>query len=200
MMKHSSETITDNALVQSALAGEPDAFSEIVRRYHQPLAEFAAARTARYQDAEDAVQETFLRAFENLHSFDRRYSLKNWLFTIAYRELVSSYRKKKPLRLSDNTAGRLSTETAASTSFDWLWETARMMGTEIFSILWLKYKQEMSIAEIAQVTKKSQTAVRVLLYRARKRLARQIAEEPTETSDSIPWNFRKAACAERTQS
>jgi len=191
--------MTDTALIRSAINGNHGAFNEVVRRYARLLAEFAAARTATYQDAEDAVQETFLLAYRHLQSFDERYPLKNWLFTIVYRQLVSSYRKKQPGRLSEEVMQQLATTQPPTLPHEWLWDAARMMGADMFTVLWLKYKQEMPIAEIAAIMKKSQTAVRVLLHRARKRLAREIAECPPETAEQLNWNFRRSACLERTK-
>ena len=86
-----------------------------------------------------------------------------------------------------------------STSHDWLWETARTMNTEMFTALWLKYKQDMPVAEIAQVMKKSQTAVRVLLHPARKRLADEITESSESRTEQANWNISRIGCFERTQ-
>jgi len=158
---------------QAALGGQA-AFEEIVRRYSRPLAEFAAGRTVSWQDAEDIVQETFLRAYLNLSSFNPVRSLRNWLFTIAYRLMVSSWRKKKTLRLSDEAAALLQgPETDESIAEDAaeVWGAARTIGTDAYTVLWLRYRQEMSVDEIAQVMQKTSIGVRVLLHRTRKRLA-----------------------------
>jgi len=96
--------IRDVELVRTTLKGDRAAFDEIVQRYCRPLAKFAASRTATFQDAEDITQETFLRAYLNLSSYNTKYSLKNWLFTIAYRLIISAYRKKSPVRLSEHAA------------------------------------------------------------------------------------------------
>lgn len=198
-MENNLAHMTDKELVQSAVNGNRGAFDELMRRYARPMAEFAAARTANYQDAEDAVQESFLLAYRHLHSFDEHYRLKNWLFTIVYRQLVSSYRKKQTGRLSKETIEQLAAAPLSPTPHDWLWDVARAMNTDMFTVLWLKYKQEMPIAEVAQVMKKSQTAVRVLLHRARKRLAREISECPPEAAEQLNWNFHRSPCLERTK-
>ena len=163
---------SDCELARSAAEGDRAAFEAIVRRYTRPLTEFAAHKTAVIQDAEDIVQETFLRAFLNLNTFDPRFSLKNWLFTIAYRLIVSSYRKKKPARLDSRTcAAMVDGQSHDDAPMDWLWELAEALDPSAHTVLWLRYKQDMDISEIARVMNRSTLAVRVLLHRARRRLA-----------------------------
>jgi RNA polymerase sigma-70 factor (ECF subfamily) len=187
--------LTEEELGRQAATGGQAAFEEIVRRFSRPLAEFAAGRTVSWQDAEDIVQETFLRAYLNLSSFNPVRSLRNWLFTIAYRLMVSSWRRKKTIRLSDEAAALLqgpdpieSTEEDAAQ----LWDTARAIGTDAYTVLWLRYRQEMSVEEIAQVMQKTSIGVRVLLHRTRKRLADTL--ETNRRQETIIPQARPAFC------
>ncbi len=188
----------DQELARTAAGGDRAAFDEIVRRYCQPLTLFAAGKTATLQDAEDIVQETFLRAYKYIHSFNSKYSLKNWLFTIAYRLIVSGYRKKRPQQLSDKAAVQLAAAEPNPQENQWVWEAAREMGIEAFTALWLRYKQDMTISEIAQVMKKTKISFRVLLHRSRIRLAKKIAHQPEMTEHS-PWIRGRLAFLERTK-
>lgn len=190
---------TDVEMVQRAASGERTAFEAIVKRYSRPLSEFAAVKTNTIQDAEDIVQETFLRAYLNLNAFDTRYSLKNWLFTIAYRLIISGYRKKQ-MRTVDNGTLLSVADTPEKTaaSMDWVWETAMEMGEPIHTILWLRYKQDMDISQIAAVMNKSKIGVRVLLHRARRRLAERI-ESLAEEDRSGVWIPQRPFVIERTK-
>jgi RNA polymerase sigma-70 factor (ECF subfamily) len=174
-MSESGTKKTDSELARAAAEGGRAEFEEIVRRYCTPLTRFAIGRTGTVQDAEDIVQETFLRAYQNLGSFDGSYSLRNWLFTIAYRLIVSDFRKKRPKRLSSQAATWLEADRVDPQQNQWIWQAAGKLGGEAFTALWLRYKQGMKIREIADVMKRTKTGVRVLLHRARKRLARDIA-------------------------
>ena len=167
---------TDQELARQASNGDRSAFEAIVSRYSRPLVEFAAAKTNTVHDAEDIVQETFLRAFMNLDAFDARYSLKNWLFTIAWRLIISGYRKKQPKSLDSDTLAAMpaADPVAPATQADRLWELAKEMGTDVHTVLWLRYKQDMEMGEIARVMKKTKIGVRVLLCRARRRLAERV--------------------------
>jgi RNA polymerase sigma-70 factor, ECF subfamily len=178
-MKNYSE-MTDKELVSAtaspgaAAYERAAAFEHIVKRHCGHLSRFVSSRGAGFDDAQDAVQETFLRAFQNIDKFDCDYSLKNWLFTIAYRIVIGNYRKKQPGRLSDEEAGNLTASENVEGDYGWIWQAARQLGDESFTALWLRYKQDMNTEEIAKVMNKSKTSVRVLLYRSRKKLGEKI--------------------------
>ncbi|WP_158261138.1 MULTISPECIES: RNA polymerase sigma factor, partial [Pirellulaceae] len=73
---------TDGELLTAVLSGQREKFAEIVRRYQTPLLRLAMSRLGRQQEAEDAVQQTFLNAFRWLNTYDSRYSFRTWLWTI----------------------------------------------------------------------------------------------------------------------
>src|SRR5688500_6258742 len=70
-------------LAARAQAGDPASFEELVVRLREPLARFVGRRLPRAVDAEDAVQETFLRAFDHLDRYDRSRRFTTWLFAIG---------------------------------------------------------------------------------------------------------------------
>jgi len=72
----------DGLLIAAALAGEPEAFAHLVRRYQGPLLKAAISRLGRRTWAEEAVQETFLCAHRWLTTYDSRFSFRTWLWTI----------------------------------------------------------------------------------------------------------------------
>lgn len=184
---------TDQELARFAANGDRAAFEAIVQRYTRPLAEFAANKTRTVQDAEDIVQETFLRALVHVESFDPQYTLKNWLFTIAYRLIVSGYRKKMPHLMDEQTLySCIDTKGEPALPMDWLWETAARMGQEFHSVLWLRYKEQMDIPDIARVMNKNKLSVRVLLHRARRRLAERLAE--TVPDEDIQYWIQSGPC------
>lgn len=196
-MSQTYQHLSDEGLVRAAACGDRTAFDTIVQRYCRSLAGFAAARCRTVQDAEDIVQETFLRAFSNLTSYDPSYPFKNWLFTIAYRLIISAYRRKKPASLSHESAQEtIAHEQPEQPDNEWLWNVIQTLKDDDQTVLWLRYKQDMEIEDIAKIMSVSKTSIRVKLHRARGRLVRQIDQNPDET---IPWTVRKAVCSERTQ-
>jgi len=88
---------TDAALVGQARAGDPDAFRLLVERHARSLFGLAYRMTGNESDAEDVVQESFLRAYRQLKSFDQRASFGTWLYRIAVNsslDLVRSRRRR----------------------------------------------------------------------------------------------------------
>jgi RNA polymerase sigma-70 factor (ECF subfamily) len=75
--------MTDSQLIEEAVAGDERAFAELVAPHRRLLQAHCYRMLGSLQDAEDAVQETLLRAWRKLSSFQRRSSLRTWLYTIA---------------------------------------------------------------------------------------------------------------------
>lgn len=178
------QPVDEQALADGFVQGKPEAFEDLVRHYSPMLAEFAAVKIGNYHDAEDITQETFLRAFRYRQKFKKQSSLKPWLFMIAHRLIINGYRKKT-LRMKtlvcqpDPDILRVSPH--ETVSVDWIWQAAAKTGKNQFTVLWLRYKQGMSIAEIAQAMHKSQLSIKVMLYRARQKLVMQLNEQPELT-------------------
>jgi RNA polymerase sigma-70 factor (ECF subfamily) len=78
----------DGTLIAAVLAGQREAFDEIVNRYQGPLLKAATSRLGQRDLAEEVVQETFLAALKWLASYDSRYSFRTWLWTILLNQCV----------------------------------------------------------------------------------------------------------------
>jgi RNA polymerase sigma-70 factor (ECF subfamily) len=75
--------LTDAGYVAKARAGDTDAYRVLVERHSRSLFRLAFRMTGNEQDAEDVVQESFLRAYRQLGKFDERASFGTWLYRIA---------------------------------------------------------------------------------------------------------------------
>ncbi len=85
----------DRAAVAQVLAGDEDAFRALVERHSRAIFRLAYRMTANEQDAEDVVQETFLRAFRQLKRFESRSSFSTWLYRIAVNCSLDFIRKRR---------------------------------------------------------------------------------------------------------
>jgi RNA polymerase sigma-70 factor (ECF subfamily) len=90
-----SEELT---LVQAAKRGDDSAFEELVRRYDRNVFRIAQHITQNREDAEDVVQEAFLKAYGNLQQFQEQSKFYTWLVRIAVNEALMKLRRRKPER------------------------------------------------------------------------------------------------------
>ncbi len=74
---------SDSVAIERAVAGDGDGFKVLVERYSQLVFRLAYRMTGSESEAEDVVQETFLRAYRSLSSYDGRSSFSTWLYRIA---------------------------------------------------------------------------------------------------------------------
>ena len=91
--------LTDLAVVTKARLGDADAFRVLVERHSRPLFRLAYRMTGNQHDAEDVVQESFLRAWRQLGKFDERASFGTWLYRIATNCSLDAIcsRKRRPV-------------------------------------------------------------------------------------------------------
>ena len=87
---------SDEQLVALFRAGHDDAFGAIHDRYHKRLLAYARQMLPGCQDAEDALQDVFVRAYSGLRASDRELALKAWLFRVAHNRCVDELRRPAP--------------------------------------------------------------------------------------------------------
>ncbi len=83
---------SDHALLQGTLAGDEDAFAELVGRYRNQITSYIYRMTNDYDAAVDLTQETFLRAFQAIAKFRGDADLKTWLYRIAINQARNRWR------------------------------------------------------------------------------------------------------------
>ena len=189
--------LDDEALATRVQAGCAASFEALVCRYENRLLRFLVQRTGHVQDAEDLLQETFLRAHRQIQSYKPAWKLATWLFTIASRLAVSHGRRpRRVVAEAGHTAEADQREPGAIVSereeIENLWATAaRLLSGPQYTALWLRYAEGMSIREIARVMDKTRTNVKVLLFRGRSALAHQLdGRDPSAGSVGPTWPAR----------
>lgn len=192
----------DFSLVQMTLKGDLSGFDELMRRYQSALLIFLKQQTGDQTSAEDLVQETFLKAYQNLDKFngakyDSKRAFSTWLFTIARRLFLNENRsaagkarlsaRKKQIFDSENGRDEFSErlkeipdplpETDALVVYreqhGRLWSWVKQQLTDDqWSALWLRYTEDYSVKQIGQILDKSPGGVKSLLARAKESLAK----------------------------
>ena len=94
-------TLTDEAIVQRVLAGDSPSFELIMRRYNQRMFRVARSILRDDDEAEDVVQDAYVRAFEHLSQFSRLASFSTWLTRIAVHEALARRRRRERMRVAD---------------------------------------------------------------------------------------------------
>ena len=166
--------IESAALVRDAINGNANAFAGLVQRYSGRLYHFLISMGLARQDAEDLVQDTLLKAFQNLPRYDAQYSFSTWLFTIGRRQAINHLRDKRkvlPLearRAAQAVAGPEKILDEASN----IWQSAaEVLSEQQYTVLWLRYGETLPVRQIAEQTGLSEQNARVILHRARACLA-----------------------------
>jgi RNA polymerase sigma-70 factor (ECF subfamily) len=180
------EGTTDEELARQARAGSGRSFEELARRYKRRLFVYLRPRVGSDEDAEDLVQETFLKLYRNIGLYDPAFRFSTWLFMSAGRLAIDAYRKNAASRdkLSAESAADLpdpAPDKDSDPRLSGLWAAARGLGGDRFRVLWLRYGEDLTIEEIAAVLGRTKLAVRILLHRARTSLMRIAGPSPART-------------------
>lgn len=187
----------DRMAVQAALHGNQAAFADLVTRYQTAVYNMAYRMLGDPTEAEDAAQEVFVRAWNQLHTFqlDRRFS--TWLLSIASHYCIDLLRRRKPYAPLDDVAlfvpsddpqpEELALRTEQSEMVQRLLNT---LPDKYRSVTVLRYYNDLSYDEIAKATGLTESAVKTQLHRARKMLADQLvgagANSSTSTKGGTP--------------
>ncbi len=176
MLRTPASLSSDEELARLARDGCAASFEQLVRRFQVPLLHFLRRQGAG-GDAEDLLQETFLRAYTNLHRYRPRWRLATWLFTIARRVAINHHRQSRPavVEASWESAAFEAPEPyqvlVAEETRQRLWRlAARVLSADEWTALWLFYVEQMPAREIAAVLGRSWVGVKTMLFRSRKRL------------------------------
>jgi len=173
------QRFADVELVRLTQEGSLAAFEELVYRYEKRIYAFVLLSCPNAADAQELTQDTFVRTFQAIAQFNSRYEFSTWLFTIARRKCIDRHRRIRPateelhpeLAAGDDPAALVS---RAEERND-LWELARrLLPATQYQALWLRYVEEMSLAQVAQALSQSLTHVKVLLFRARRSMGRAL--------------------------
>lgn len=175
----------ESALIAAAQRGSVQAFTELVGNYQHGLLRFLLTRTSSYADAEDALQDTLLNAFRYIGSYDPKWRFSTWLYRIAINNAARMRvaDTEEIGELSDQENDPLENCIAMSERSN-LWLKARQLfNDEVFTAMWLRYVEDMSVTDIAAILERSISWTKVNLLRGRRRLDAELNNEaPGEES------------------
>ncbi|MFI4880994.1 MAG: RNA polymerase sigma factor [Phycisphaerales bacterium JB064] len=182
-------------MAELAKEGSVAAYNVLVTRYQDRVYRFLLRRTGSSAEAEDVAQETFLRAWQKLHTYEPERPLAPWLLTIAARLAASAARRRARMRVAPESAVgyvdaaapcQMPANPDAGHDRRRIWQIAEtVLNREQLTAVWLRYVEGLSPAQIARVMDKSGVAVRVMLLRARNVLGEALRDR---VGDVVEFN------------
>jgi RNA polymerase sigma-70 factor (ECF subfamily) len=172
-------------ILQRALDGDEEAFGMIVETYQRPVYNLCYRMLGDPVDAEDAAQETFWRAYQNIKRYDPSRPFPTWLLSIAAHFCIDQQRKRRvPILSVDLLPEEDAPDPAPNPEkvVGELEETSQMrrllnkLGPQDRAAVILRYWYEFSEEEISKTLNLTVSAVKSRLHRARKELAEQWQE------------------------
>ncbi len=178
----------ESHFIEQARRGDAGAFAWLVDRYQSTVYSVARRMLGDEAEAEDAAQETFLRAYRQLRTYDPHRRFEPWLLSITSHYCVDRLRRRRFAGPSLDEDERWEEQWAADTPDpdDRLIAEERMADAQRLldglpptyrAVVVLKYWRDLSVEEIARATGESVSNVKVKLYRARQAMARALLRE-----------------------
>ncbi|MBN1965205.1 MAG: sigma-70 family RNA polymerase sigma factor [Anaerolineae bacterium] len=175
----------------AAQQGDQDAFGQLVEHYQHAAYNLAYRMLGNAEEAQDAAQEAFMRAYANLHRYDIERSFKTWLLSITSNHCIDRLRKRRLTWLSIDDEDQalpsmslVSDEPTPEQAYVNDERSAAMQALlaqvppDYRTVIILRYWYDMSYTEIAETLETTESAIKSRLFRARQALG-QLLEEPS---------------------
>lgn len=173
-MKHQE----DQVYIDKVKNGDLASYSFLVDRYKDMAFTIARKIMRNVEDAEDAAQESFVKAYQQIHQFEGKAKFSTWLYTIVYRTSVSKLQKRGVflLAIDDEIAENYTDDYAspqlehmhASEQQQYVRQAIDNLSETDALLITLYYMNENSIKEIEDITGLTASNIKIRLFRARK--------------------------------
>lgn len=179
----------EQALIEQAKRGDREAFAILVQRHQGAVFAYLRARLLQPNDAEDLTQEVFLRSFLSRAKFDSNSLLRPWLLGIARNLLREHVRKVTRRKEVGWTELCLELEDLAPENNGWyedimgyLPACLDQLGQSARQALDLRYQGRLRLSEIGEKLRRSEGAVKLLMFRARQALRNCLEKKVRQTT------------------
>ena len=175
------ETASDGDIVRAVLAGDRERYAQLVERYRDRYARYAARMLGSIDAAEDAVQDAFVRAFDQLAQCEDPNKFVGWFFLILRNRCFAEQRRNRtqaPLEAADGVAAADRTEGGAESA-----ERRRALQHALLEltadqreVFVLKHVEGLSYGEIAERLSTSVPSLKMRMHRAYDRLREKLRD------------------------
>jgi RNA polymerase sigma-70 factor, ECF subfamily len=190
-----SVNFVETRLAKLARNGDRVAFAELVELYKDKIFHLAYRMLNNRHEAEDAVQETFLRVYTNLHRYDETQKFSTWIFRIGTNLCIDRLRKRKNMTYSLDAEmpdgegndyyamlpGHEDTpekQVIVSETQQQIRDAIETLPVKYKSVVILRYLHDMSLQEIGDVLDMPVTTVKTRVHRGREFLRKKLENEP----------------------
>jgi RNA polymerase sigma-70 factor (ECF subfamily) len=187
-MAQVDSTQQEQAWIEAAGGGDRAAFGHLVQAYQRPVYNLTYRMLGDAARAEEAAQETFVRAYTKLDKYDPAYKFSNWILSIASHYCIDRLRRRRlkwlslgsenlpPAALASPQLGPEQRVIEAEHKAE-IQAMLQSLPADDRAALVLHYWHDLSYDEIAKATDSTVSAVKSRLYRARRKLAQQMQKE-----------------------
>jgi len=178
------EKKTDEYYIREILKGDSGSFSQLVERYSHLAFSLSMKILNQREDAEEAAQDAFIKAYNSLGSFQSSSTYKTWFFRIVYNTSISKLRIRKNIEVkfedvkisdteiqaTENVIGQLNTDDRQK----YLKLGLERLESEERALLKMYYYDDFSMDEMSTITGLTVSNVKVKIHRSRKKLLQEL--------------------------
>jgi RNA polymerase sigma-70 factor (ECF subfamily) len=178
------EKKTDEYYIREILKGDTGSFSQLVEKYSRLAFSLSMKLLNQREDAEEAAQDSFVKAYNSLSSFQSSSTFKTWFFRIVYNTSISKLRTRKnfevkfedvkitdsEINYTENAIGKLNSEDRQK----YLQIGLDRLAPDERALLNMYYYEDFSMDEISAITGLTESNVKVKIHRSRKRLLQEL--------------------------
>jgi len=177
-------------LIQEALAGNQKAYESLLKRYEHGIYTMIYQMVKNREETRDLVQETFIKAFRSLDSYNDCYAFSTWLYKIAFNTCIDAIRKKKlktlpldkPIELHEGEVQKEIRDDTQSPENGYLFKERRIqiqksidtLPEKYKSVIILRHQEERTYEEISEMLNIPIGTVKARIFRAREMLKKNL--------------------------
>lgn len=181
----------EKRLINQAIAGERQAFSELVELYQHKIYQVSYRMMGNRSEAEDVGQETFLRVYANLARYDQSHKFSTWIYRIATNLCIDRLRKRRmTFSLDQEVAGTEGLDLYSQTPVQQKTPEAEVVTLEIQqevqqamdqlpvkykTIMILRYIEDLSLREVSEIVSLPVTTIKTRIHRGREALKKLLS-------------------------
>ena len=174
-------TTNDQVYIEAILKGDTNAFTVLVDRYKDLVYTLSLRMMKHTEEAEEAAQDTFIKAYKSLNKFKGDSKFSTWIYRVAYNTCLDRLKKNKrqqyTVEINEYTEYQVKTldnaldQIEAKEKEQAIQECLALLPSEDSFLLTLYYFEELSLEEIGKIVSLKPNNVKVKLFRSRKKMA-----------------------------